>query len=377
MKILFNCLDLEKGGAQRVISVLANHFSTNNEVSILMLRQKNIRYEINKNISLFAVTKIKKMTKLHTLLAKISIIKLIKMQLQIKKINPDIIISFLPEPSLKLMFLKKFNGQLNKIPTIVSVRNDPFTEYKNKIINIVMRHLYQKADKIVLQTDEAFLYFAKLFKEDKLTVIPNPIDYKFLISKPYNGRRSEQIVNVGRLVTQKNQKLLIDAYLKVLTKYPHLKLIIYGSGPLERELKNYVKHLNLENKVFFRGEVDDIKTAILKAKMFVLSSDYEGMPNALMEAMALGIPCVSTNCPCGGPKYLIKNDDNGILVPIKNSNKLAKAMLMLLDNKNLSNKISKNAFLFSRQYEPSKICSLWEKEIFKILSKNRDKLTKK
>ena len=366
MKILFNCLDLEKGGAQRVISVLANHFSTNNEVSILMLRQKNIRYEINKNISLFAVTKIKKMTKLHTLLAKISIIKLIKMQLQIKKINPDIIISFLPEPSLKLMFLKKFNGQLNKIPTIVSVRNDPFTEYKNKIINIVMRHLYQKADKIVLQTDEAFLYFAKLFKEDKLTVIPNPIDYKFLISKPYNGRRSEQIVNVGRLVTQKNQKLLIDAYLKVLTKYPHLKLIIYGSGPLERELKNYVKHLNLEDKVFFRGEVDDIKTAILKAKMFVLSSDYEGMPNALMEAMALGIPCVSTNCPCGGPKYLIKN-----------SNKLAKAMLMLLDNKNLSNKISKNAFLFSRQYEPSKICSLWEKEIFKILSKNRDKLTKK
>ena len=101
------------------------------------------------------------------------------------------------------------------------------------------------------------------------------------------------------------------------------------------------------------------------------------MPNALMEAMALGIPCVSTNCPCGGPKYLIKNDDNRILVPIKNSNKLAKAMLMLLDNKNLSNKISKNAFLFSRQYEPSKICSLWEKEIFKILSKNRDKLTKK
>lgn len=377
MKILFNCLDLEKGGAQRVISVLANHFSTNNEVSILMLRQKNIRYEINKNISLFAVTKIKKMTKLHTLLAKISIIKLIKMQLQIKKINPDIIISFLPEPSLKLMFLKKFNGQLNKIPTIVSVRNDPSTEYKNKIINIVMRHLYQKAEKIVLQTDEAFLYFAKFFKKDKLAVIPNPVDYKFLISKPYNGRRLEQIVNVGRLVTQKNQKLLIEAFLQVLTKYPHLKLLIYGSGPLERELKSYVKHLNLENKVFFKGEVDDIKTAILKAKMFVLSSDYEGMPNALMEAMALGIPCVSTNCPCGGPKYLIKNEENGLLVPIKDSNKLAIAMLKLLDDENLNNKISRNAFLTSKQYKPSKICSLWEKEIFKILSKNGDKLTKK
>ena len=154
-------------------------------------------------------------------------------------------------------------------------------------------------------------------------------------------------------------------------KYPRLKLLIYGSGPLEKELKSYVKHLNLENKVIFKGEVDDIKTAIYKAKMFVLASDYEGMPNALMEAMALGVPCISTDCPCGGPKYLIKNEDNGLLVPIKNNNELTKAMLKLLDNENLSNKISRNAFLNSRKYEPNKICLLWEKEIFKILSKKQ------
>lgn len=372
MKILFNCLDLEKGGAQRVISILANYFATNNEVAILMLRQKDIRYEINRNVSLFSITKVNKISKLQKILAKVSLIKLIKMQMKIKEINPDIIISFLPEPSLKLMLLKKINRQLNKIPTIISVRNDPNIEYKNKLIKIIMKSLYQKANKIVLQTDEAYLYFAKIFKKEKLTVIPNLLDYKFLNSKPYNGERLDQIVTVGRLVTQKNQKLLIDAFLNILAKYPQLKLLIYGSGPLEKELKSYVKHLNLENKVIFKGEVDDIKTAIYKAKMFVLASDYEGMPNALMEAMALGIPCVSTNCPCGGPKYLIKNEDNGLLVPIKNSNKLAKAMLELLDNENLSNKISKNAFLSSRQYEPSKICSLWEKEVFNICRKNKD-----
>ena len=234
MKILFNCLDLEKGGAQRVISILANHFASKNEVAILMLRPKDIRYEINESVSLFSVTKIN--TKFPKFLAKISIIKLIKMQMKIKEINPDIIISFLPEPSLKLMLLKKINRQLNKIPTIISIRNDPNMEYKNKIINIVMKHLYQKANKIVLQTEEAYLYFTKLFKNEKLTVIPNPLDYKFLISKPYNGERLDQIVTVGRLVTQKNQKLLIDAFLNVLFKYPRLKLLIYGSGPLEKEL---------------------------------------------------------------------------------------------------------------------------------------------
>ena len=104
MKILFNCLDLEKGGAQRVISILANHFSNKNEVAILMLRQKDIRYEINESVSLFSVTKVGKISNFQKILAKMSLIKLIKMQTIIKKINPDIIISFLPEPSLKLMF---------------------------------------------------------------------------------------------------------------------------------------------------------------------------------------------------------------------------------------------------------------------------------
>ncbi len=362
MKILFNCLNLEKGGAQRVISILANEFSLNNEVTILMLRNE-ISYKVNSNIKVISLEKSSK----NNFLTKISLLKLKQMAKQIENIQPDVIISFLPEPSLKLMLIKKFNQKIKKIPTIISIRNDPQKEYQNKIIYMIMKYLYQNVDKLVLQTTEAYQYFQKILPNNKLGVIPNPIAPEFLAERPNNKRRKNEIVTVGRLVKQKNHKLLIASFSKVKIKHPDLKLLIYGKGPLETVLKNYVKQLNLENDVIFKGEVDDIAKHIAQARLFVLSSDYEGMPNALLEAKALGIPCIATDCPCGGPRKIIKNNINGILVPVNDEKELTKAMLNLIENDNLSWSLAQQGRISSQEYNPKRIENLWNDIIKEIL----------
>ncbi len=361
MKILFNCLNLEKGGAQRVISILANEFSLNNEVTILMLRNE-ISYKVNSNIKIISLEKSPK----NNFLTKISLLKLKQMAKQIENIQPDVIISFLPEPSLKLMLIKKFNRKIKKIPTIISIRNDPQKEYQNKIIYEIMKYLYQNVDKLVLQTTEAYHYFQKILPNNKLCIIPNPIAPEFLVEKSNKKKDKKEIVTVGRLVKQKNHKLLIASFSKVKVKHPDLKLLIYGKGPLEMELKNFVKQLNLENDVIFKGEVDDIENHIAKARLFVLSSDYEGMPNALLEAMALGIPCIATDCPCGGPQKIIKNNINGILVPLNDEKELTKAILNLIENENLSKSFAQQGHLRSQEYNPKQIGNLWHDVIQEI-----------
>lgn len=361
MKILFNCLSLEKGGAERVISVLANKFIEKNYVTIVTLIKEKPKYDLNKNIKLISVDKSNylKSNKIKKMLFKILPNRLIKLAKIIKTENPDIIISFLPEPSLRLMLLKKINKNIKKIPTIVSIRNNPEIEYKNRLIYYIMKMLYKNVDGLVLQTEEAKDYFKKIINEEKLTVIPNPINEKFIVNNPYIGEREKTIVTVGRLERQKNQKLLIDAFKNVVKKHDDYKLLIYGKGSLKEYLEEYVVSINLTDKVIFKGQVDNIQEEIFKSGIFVLSSDYEGMPNALMEAMSLGLPCISTDCPCGGPKTLMKNNKNGILVEVGNVSQMEEAMNLLIEDKEMSSNISYSANQIKDIYSINKISDRW------------------
>ena len=142
MKILFNCLNMNKGGAERVISILANSMVKENDVTILTLRNKEYHYFLNNDIKKENVT-VAYGNYLSNIISKISIMNLIKYKKKIVEINPDIIVSFLPEPSLKLMFIKRFSKKIKNIPVIISIRNDPRVEYKNKFIKLLMKKLYQ------------------------------------------------------------------------------------------------------------------------------------------------------------------------------------------------------------------------------------------
>ena len=365
MKILFTCLSMNKGGAERVISVLANKFIKQHEVTIVTLVKSEPEYNLNKQIKIIEVDKTDFLYKLKTIgkiLLRILPNRLIGLYKVIKAQKPDVIISFLPEPSLRIMLIKKLSKDIKSIPTIVSVRNDPNIEYKNKFIYYAMKKLYKNADALVLQTEESKEYFEKIIKDkEKLTIIPNPINENFIVDEPYKGKREKTIVIVGRLEPQKNHKLLIDAFKNVIETQSEYKLLIYGDGSLKNELEEYTKKLGLSNNIIFKGKKDNIKEEIYNAGMFVLSSNYEGMPNALMEAMALGLPCISTDCPCGGPKTLINNNVNGILVKVNDVNEMSKAIKFLIENPNISQQISFEANKIKETYAIDKIKEEWIK----------------
>ena len=281
----------------------------------------------------------------------------------IKEINPEIIVSFLPEPTFRVMIATFFHRR----KVIISVRNDPNREYNTFLKKMIVSVLYSRADGFVFQTYDAQQWFSKKIQK-KSIVIANPINEDF-IGKPFSGTRKKEIVTVGRLVEQKNHKLLIEAFHDVLKKHRDYILKIYGEGILKKDLVELVDRLKINNYVRFMGQKDCIKDEIYKSALFVLSSDYEGMPNALMEAMALGIPCISTNCPIGGPRYLIKNNENGILININDKVALTNAINLLIENNDLSAKIGNNANKICQELNPRKINNQWEKYILEVLNK--------
>ncbi len=360
MRILFCIGSMNKGGAERVMTNLANFLVTDNEIGIVITINDTPKYELNKNIKFYTLDKSAcNGYSDNAILRNIKRMKALKNT--IENFKPDLIISFLPEPSYRVLMLRKFN----RIPIIVSVRNDPKIEYKSKLNKILMNILYPFADGFVFQTQEAKEYFNKKIQQ-KSVIIPNPLKEEFVKRPLYSGKKEKNIVAVGRLEKQKNHKLLIDAYKNIENKIGDYKLIIYGEGSLRENLKKQIKDLNLNEKVILAGEVSDIPAKIEKSSLFVLTSDFEGMPNALMEAMAMGLPCIATDCPCGGPKYLIKNNENGILFKTNNKVELEEKILKVLFDTELSDKIGSNAKNIRKVLDPKIINERWYQYIRKI-----------
>lgn len=244
-----------------------------------------------------------------------------------------------------------------KCKIIVSERNDPNNFAGRAIIKFLSRQLMLKADGYVFQTDEARNYYLNKLKRTSV-VIPNPITDKNIPSI-YKGERKKEIVAVGRLVDQKNYKLMISAFNDIKDQFPEYKLKIYGEGEMYSELKNQINNYNLETRVFLCGVVNNVLEKIKAASLFIMCSDFEGMPNALLEAMAVGLPCISTDCPCGGPRELITDELNGKLIKVNNQEELSNGIKKLLSDKELRERISLQAIYVKDKYSVNKICSHW------------------
>lgn len=369
MKIMINITGLRKGGAERVVSVLANKLVDKYEIVILVHSSNKIEYDIDKRVKIMELANKRQKSLIIRNLQRIMNTKKI-----IKKENPDIIVSFLPMPSYRVLF---FKNKKNNIPIIVADRNDPKEEYKSLLDKILMKLLYKKADGFVFQTNEQRDFFKKNIR-NKSTIIYNPIKDEFIQKTKENSIKKEKvIISVGRLTSQKNQKILINAFSKIVKLYPEYKLKIFGQGDLEKTLKEQIISLNLENKVLLCGVSNNIKNELEKSEIFVLPSDYEGMPNALIEAMAIGLPVISTDCPCGGPRELIQNNVNGILIPVDDTDSLEQKIKMLIEDKKMALKIGKEASKIKEKLNSDKIVAQWEDYINFILLKKEKNNEKK
>lgn len=360
MNIMFCLGSLGIGGAERVITNLANTFikDKKNKVSIVVSTPKEKVYQLNSRIRYEVIDSLDEKNKIRKIIKRVK-----KTKELIKNIDPDIIVVFLPEPSIRISMLKK---QL-KIPTIISVRDDPKVDYKKLKMYLPMKLFFNNADAFVFQTVEQKEFFSKSI-QNKSTIIFNPINDKFICC-PYEGKRNKKIISAGRLLPQKNQKLLIDAFSIVNKKYPEYELHIFGEGDLREELQQQIDDLNLSNKVFLDGLTDNIKDELYEARMFVLSSRHEGLPNALLEAMAIGTPCITTRFSGGGAEAIVKNGENGLLVG-NNITELSDAILYYIENEDESIKLGKNASNEMKKYTQDEITKQWFNYISETL-KNR------
>ena len=246
-----------------------------------------------------------------------------------------------------LSFLTPFNMLVEiatiglKTKVVVCERNDPHYVPGGKMMEWLRDLTYKRACGILVQTD----YSKSCFKgklRDKTTVIYNPVAMpKYMVSSALVTEKENTIITVGRLHPQKNQKMLLDAFAHFLVKHPTFDLIIYGEGPLKQELIEYAEKLGIGQSVKLKGHSKDVWEEIKKAKMFVLSSIAEGMSNALIEAMCLGAPVISTKV--AGAVDLIEDGENGYLIEMNDVNGMYERMVTIADNDELARQLGEKA----------------------------------
>ncbi len=343
MEIVFVTSALHGGGAERVIVSLANYFSGQGDtVTVLMTAGSEVAYEVAPEVRVCSIGRASRGN------VWIQIQRLMHMRRFFKTHRDSKIIAF--STTMNLYTILASLGLGNDV--IVSERNDPARCRYKLFRNLV----YRFGKRFVFQTEEARMCFPPHIR-NKGVVIPNPL--REGLPDVWSGERERKIAVVGRLEPQKNHAMLIRAFAGFVKKFPEYELCIFGKGGLEQELKHMAKDLGIGEKVSFPGFRKNVLEIIRSYRMFVLSSDYEGIPNSLMEAMALGIPCIATDCPIGGPGLCIKDGENGILIPVGAYRELQTAMEKIAGNESLAKELGKNAEEIRKRFSVEEVGRVW------------------
>lgn len=343
MHITFVVSALHGGGAERVIATLANYMvDRGDDVTILMTAGDEVVYQLNEKVCLISIGQASR----GNLLVRFK--RLAAMRKYFKDHRQSHIVSF--STTINLFTIIATLGL--KMDVIVSERNDPNRFGHKRLRDMI----YALGGRFVFQTEDAATCFAKVIRA-RSCVIPNPI--RTGLPEVYTGEREKKIAAAGRLEPQKNHKLLLEAFAGFHKNYPEYTLHIYGKGKLEQELKTLASELHIESHVVWKGFRADVLERIRTYGMYVLSSDYEGISNSLMEAMALGIPCISTDCPIGGSRLCIQDGENGRLTPIGDCEALQRAMEWIAQDSKRAEAMGQRAAGIRERFSEEKICERW------------------
>ena len=367
------------GGIERVISSLTNSLSEKYNIFLLTFNDfkqlypfKGKYYSLKENLGFYQ--NILNIFKIYTAIRPIRIFKVIK------SISPDIIISNMYYTDI-FIILTKFLFRI-KIPLIIAIHTNLKMKFekKKRYFNFLIRILYSSklVNKIIIVSKaiQSILEKDYKIKRNKLKTIYNGIEIekirelkndKILEYKEiFNDDNIIKFITVGRLIELKGHKYLIEAFSKVKNEIVNSKLFIIGDGPLRNELKMLIKKKALQNDIILLGLKRNIFKYLAKSDIFVLSSKYEGLPTVLLEALACGLPIISTNCNTG-PKEILENGRYGFLVNVMDSEDLADKMIFLAKNDDRMKKYSKLSLIRSEFFAIEKFINEWINIIEKII----------
>jgi len=339
---------LSRGGAERVMTNLAGEMSKRgHDCSLITTFRTNCEYTMSEAVKRYSLFEERPLSFFIR-----NVVTMLRLRQLLKKEKPDLLVTFMGEPNFRGIIATRGLP----VKTVISVRNTPESEYGTGMFARLAKILFRFASFTIFQTQDAKDWFPEAIQE-KSAIIFNPVDKIFYESTRAISLRG--IITVGRLVPQKNHRLLIRAYSKIANKTSE-DLTIYGGGDAS-SLKAYADSLGVGKRVHFPGQHPNISEVLSGGRVFVLSSDFEGMPNALMEAMAVGVPCISTNCPCGGPQMLFPDSIKSFLVPVGDEVMLSQRLLQVLSDSKTEEYLAAECRKASLVFESSKIFDEWER----------------
>lgn len=348
MDILFVTATLTSGGSERVMSLLANQLAERgHRVEIVNLNKHIVFYPIHKDVHLsFAEEEVGS-----------SIVRKIGwLRKNVKTKKPDVVIPFME--AVYCVTLLALIGV--HIPVISSERIDP--RHSPRVRNILRKIFLPMTTHLVVQTKDIKAFYPK-FIQKKTSIIYNPVSET--VFQLQEEPKENTIISVGKLDGQKNQKMLINAFASIAEDFPDWKLVIYGEGPERNALESLVERLKIKDKISLPGRCETVIEEMNKAKVFAFSSDFEGMSNAILEAVCVGLPVVTTNV--SGAAELVKDGEGGFVVPIRDEKALADALQKILQDENLREKMMRTNKARAKEFKQDMIVNQWEELIKKIV----------
>ncbi len=362
--IAFYIGSLHKGGAERVFVNLAEFFLEEGYRVTMVTQYKypdkeeySLPEEIKRVLSDLAPEEInnsrvinffRRVNKLHQIW---------------KSEKPDLALSCIGKNN----FMTIVTTMRTKTRPVVSVVGEAREEYPNRLMRLLADFLFPFASGIILQTERSKYFFNKRIQRTAV-ILPNSLNPDFI--KPrYEGERDRRIVSVGRLDANKNHEMMIRAFAAMKDKYPEYTLTIYGEGELRTYLENLAEELGVSGKVFLPGVIPDVAAQIEKASLFLMTSYSEGVSNALIEALATGLPVISTDVPSGGTVELMTDGVNGLIIPTGDQTALEQAMDCVLSDVSYAERLGREAAKIQERLAPERVNRLWQEYFEHLMNK--------
>lgn len=356
MRIMLAVSSMVAGGAERVAATLVNHWcAAGHKVALITVASTDLDfYPLDQRVTRIALGLNRSSTSLRDFILD-NLKRIRKLRAAIREYEPEVILSFLDTMNVRILVASIGTG----IPVIVEEHIDPTQHPLGRIVRLLRRLLYKRARTVVVLTPGIAQWAGSFVRSEAIHVIPNPISQQFCSSVKLDAERnSHRVIAIGRLEAQKGFDMLLKAFAQSARQHLTWNLMIIGDGSERDRLQALAAALQIGDRVKWERAVKEPEKELRRSDLFVLSSRYEGFPMVLLEAMACGLPVVSFDCP-SGPREIINDGDDGLLVPPNEINSLAAAMNRLMSSEDERKRFGERATHVVERFSLAKVADMW------------------